>query len=226
MTFRFKLQEPIAEGVRRISLEQIEIAQARLKVRGDVAGAVHDARRCLKRLRALLRLIRPALDKGTYKREIEELANTARLLAGTRDSHVMHHTLASLQDGSDPLPRTAVKRLQTLLEGDRGGGKRLAADDGRRTAIGRLQPTREFFADNGFNGIDFHDLADGMGVVYRKGRLRFRNACIRQAERRGLSCLAQERAIALAAHAPAFAWLAGCTRWPRQRGEGAVAAPG
>ncbi len=30
MTYRFKLQEPIAEGVRRIGLEQIDIAAAKL----------------------------------------------------------------------------------------------------------------------------------------------------------------------------------------------------
>ena len=34
MSYRFKLQEPIAEGVRRVGLEQIEIAKAKLAGNG------------------------------------------------------------------------------------------------------------------------------------------------------------------------------------------------
>ena len=71
MTYRFKLQEPISEGVRRIGLEQIEIAAAKLASKDDVASCIHDARRCLKRLRALLRLIRPGLAETVYRRERE-----------------------------------------------------------------------------------------------------------------------------------------------------------
>ena len=62
MTYRFKLQEPVADGVRRIGLEQVEIAAAKLASKDDIPAAIHDARRCLKRLRALLRLIRPGLE--------------------------------------------------------------------------------------------------------------------------------------------------------------------
>ena len=38
MTYRFKLQEPIGEGVRRIGLEQIEIAEAKLASKDDVSA--------------------------------------------------------------------------------------------------------------------------------------------------------------------------------------------
>ena len=73
MTYRFKLQEPIGQGVRRIGLEQIEIAEAKLASKDDISAAIHDARRCLKRVRALLRLIQPGLEEDLYRREAERL---------------------------------------------------------------------------------------------------------------------------------------------------------
>ena len=69
MAYRFKLQEPIAQEVRRVALEQIDIAEEKLASKDDVASAIHDARRCLKRLRALIRLVRPALGEDVYRRE-------------------------------------------------------------------------------------------------------------------------------------------------------------
>ena len=79
MTYRFKLQEPIADGVRRIGLEQIDIAAAKLAgKKDDPAVAIHDARRCLKRLRALLRLVRPGVAETTYRRETDRLVEWAR----------------------------------------------------------------------------------------------------------------------------------------------------
>src|SRR4029079_19518957 len=104
MTYRFKLQEPIGPGVRRIGLEQIEIAEAKLSSKEDVAAAIHDARRCLKRVRALLRLIRPGLEEDVYRREVERLASTGKLLSGARDLDVMRQTLRKLESRLDAMP--------------------------------------------------------------------------------------------------------------------------
>ena len=57
MTYRFKLLEPIGHGVARLAREQFEIAEAKLASKDDISASIHDARRCLKRVRALLRLI-------------------------------------------------------------------------------------------------------------------------------------------------------------------------
>ena len=47
MAYRLKLKEPIAEGVRRVGLEQIEIAETKLATDEDVPAAVHDRAPCL-----------------------------------------------------------------------------------------------------------------------------------------------------------------------------------
>src|SRR5215467_10608697 len=125
MTYRFKLQEPIGQAVRRVGLEQIEIATAKLAGTDDVATAIHDARRCLKRLRALLRLVEPGLAEGLYRREAARLAGIGRLLAGARDLHVMRQTLSKLEGRFEALPPGAADRLARFAAQSQGRGCRM-----------------------------------------------------------------------------------------------------
>ena len=61
MAYRFKLTEPFGKGVRRILLEQTELAGRKLGETRDHERAVHETRKHIKRIRALLRLVRPAM---------------------------------------------------------------------------------------------------------------------------------------------------------------------
>ena len=50
---------------------------------------MHGARKDLKKTRALLRLVRPALPGKVYRRENRELRDIARALSSTRDADVL-----------------------------------------------------------------------------------------------------------------------------------------
>src|SRR5262245_44046275 len=115
MAYRFKLQEPLAQEVRRVALEQIDLAEEKLTSQHDIPDAIHNARRGLTRLRARGRLLRPAIGDGAYRRESERIAGAARLLAGARDLHVMRLTANKLESRFGPLPGGAGKRLNGLL---------------------------------------------------------------------------------------------------------------
>ena len=102
---------------------------SRLARRTDIPGAIHDTRRSLKRLRALLRLLRPGLTKAAYRREAKRLAGTGRLLAGARDHYVMQSdagkTARSLQGAAAKHRReaeqaTCKRRASGHLPHDRG----------------------------------------------------------------------------------------------------------
>jgi CHAD domain-containing protein len=175
MTYRLKLQEPIAQGVRRIALEQIEIAEAKLASKDDVAASVHDARRCLKRLRALLRLIRPALDEDLYRREAERLSGTGRLLSGVRDLDVMRQTLSKLESRFGEMPGGATERLRKLLADGQSLGRRSGAE-GRRQALQRLGQTRKLFTGKVIAEVELGHLIAGLGRTYRKARKAFHDA--------------------------------------------------
>lgn len=175
MAYRFKLQEPVAEGLRRVALEQIEMAEAKLAATGDTAALIHDARRCLKRLRALLRLVRPALEESDYRREADHLSGIGKLLADARDAHVMRQTLAKLEARPEGLPDGVVASLQKLVvpapaaRGRRGG-------DGRRQALTRLKQARKVFAGKAVRAAELAHLVEGLGRAYDKARKTFRKA--------------------------------------------------
>ncbi len=58
--------------------------------------AIHETRKALKRLRALVRLLREELGEQQFKREHAILRDAARRLAGARDAEVMVGTLDAL----------------------------------------------------------------------------------------------------------------------------------
>ena len=146
MTYRFKLNETVSTGASRIGIEQIDIAEARLASRDDIPTAIHDARRCLKRLRALLRLIRPALAESIYRREANRIAGIGKLLADARDQHVMQQTLAKIETRFDTLPKSVGAKLAKLMANGGGTRSARAGAQERRQALDGLEQARKFFA--------------------------------------------------------------------------------
>ena len=176
MSYRFKLNETVAAGASRVALEQIEIAEARLASREDTATAIHDARRCLKRLRALLRLIRPALAETIFRREANRLAGIGRLLADARDRHVLQQTLARIDTRFGTLPKSVGVKLTKLMANGSGARSARAGAQERRQALEGLEAARKFFARIGRREIGFEHLAAGVERSYRRARRTFRAA--------------------------------------------------
>lgn len=98
MTFYIQNRESLAEGVRRIANEQIEKALFQLtdSVHEAPSEAVHDVRKRLKEMRALLRLIRDEIGHEVYKREDTCFRDMGRRLANVRDAQVRVETLDGL----------------------------------------------------------------------------------------------------------------------------------
>lgn len=105
MSYRLTLSDALAASVRACAREQLHGAILRLEQPGDdSAKAIHDARKRLKKTRALLRLVRPALGKAAYRRENDALRDAAAQLSATRDADVLVATV-------DGLAERAVGRL-------------------------------------------------------------------------------------------------------------------
>ena len=97
MAYRFEQDDETAErGLRRIAREQIDRALEGLKLTDNGASAVHDVRKCCKRLRGLVRIVRTRFDG--YEAEDRFFRDTARLLGGLRDQEVLLETFETLVD--------------------------------------------------------------------------------------------------------------------------------
>lgn len=107
MAYRLKRKDDgVGNAVRRIANEQIGKALASIDS-AQRAEAVHDVRKRCKKLRGLIRLVRPAF--SAYSDENAAFRDTARMISGARDAKVMQDTydlLMSDHDGS--LDRTAL----------------------------------------------------------------------------------------------------------------------
>ncbi len=91
-------------GLRRIMLEKIDESIDQLSMAGaDPDVVVHEVRKSVKRIRAVLRLARPAMEDADYRRENLHFRDMGRRLAEARDAAVLPETLARILRASDRL---------------------------------------------------------------------------------------------------------------------------
>jgi CHAD domain-containing protein len=106
----FRADESIHDGLVRISGELIQKAVARIDHGGNNrAEDLHQVRLTMKRLRALLRLVRPVISKALFRRENRRLKRIARSLSSFRDATVSRRTIERLaRSASDRGDRRAL----------------------------------------------------------------------------------------------------------------------
>lgn len=117
MGYRLRGKQSLAEDLQGVMIEQADKALLLLQERydTDAAAAVHGVRKHLRRMRALLRLIRPALGKEAWAQANSALRDLGRQLSPARDVTVLIQTLDRLM-GSEPEPsvREALASTPTL----------------------------------------------------------------------------------------------------------------
>lgn len=97
--FRLEPGEPLGPGLKRLTLHEIEVAVAGFYDGEEAfAEAVHTARKSMKKLRALLRLIRYEIGEKAYRFENNILRDTARLLSDVRSAAVVAMALVEIRD--------------------------------------------------------------------------------------------------------------------------------
>lgn len=98
MAYRFKLGEPVPEGIKRIVREEIEAAARHLSGQGetDRDEAVHEARKSIKKIRGVLRLVRQELG-DIYRVENARFRDIGRQLSQFRDAGASIETFDALR---------------------------------------------------------------------------------------------------------------------------------
>lgn len=110
MSYRLEAEEKPAAGMRRIALERLERAAEQLREAGraaDPSECIHTARKDLKKLRAVIRLLRRELGDDLYRAENDRYRQAGRLLSPSRDAEVMVETLEDLGERSSDAPAPA-----------------------------------------------------------------------------------------------------------------------
>jgi len=100
MSFQIEPNESFPNAIRRIVLEELDLAQTYLTKRPSNLSpddAIHEARKSFKKQRAALRLVREEIGDPRFKQENIAFRDAGRLLSDVRDSYVLVETVDNLR---------------------------------------------------------------------------------------------------------------------------------
>ncbi len=122
MAYQFEVDEAVPTSVRRCATEQLQHAIDRLdgKLDRDPVGAVHDARKAIKKQRSLLRLAAPGLNRRDRRRENASLRSTAHELGGAREADALLTALDALAERfAGQIPEATIDLVRERLGAER-----------------------------------------------------------------------------------------------------------
>ena len=171
MAFRLKLREPLPEGLQRVFCEQIDSAlnccQNPAKQRGVT---VHEVRKHLKRLRAVMRLAIGVVGKNCHAEENRCVRNIGRLVSDLRDAQVRLQTFMQLRDkatknsGKQLFPRTEEL---LLLERESFSA---AFAGWQRQAIPQLEAVNARLMNWPLDDLEWREICNAVCNIYKRGQ--------------------------------------------------------
>lgn len=172
MSYALEDEEPAGAGLVRVISEQVEKLTAECgHARADPAAFVHKARVRCKRIRAALRLLRPAIGGKAYATENGWWRNVARSLSELRDLTARSEALAAVGPETEAeIGAAVVRRLRWQFDRERRAHE---AGAGPGDLIGKFC---EAVAGHDFSAFDDirHEggkmLAHGLAKTYGKAR--------------------------------------------------------
>jgi CHAD domain-containing protein len=95
VSFKLRLDESLRKGIRRVAQTEMQyvLEQVAQPSNGSRAEAVHEARKCCKKVRAILRLVHPAISQDNYRYENTAFRTVAQPLSEVRDAKVLVATV-------------------------------------------------------------------------------------------------------------------------------------
>jgi CHAD domain-containing protein len=177
MSYRFNPQRPIPPEIRRIAREQItptiELLQPRSGKKRE--ERVHDARKHLKKLRALLRLVQCDLSADVFKQENRTFRDAGRKLSATRDAQVRLKTLKKLQQENKTNSATLQRAFQEVASNLSRAVQDLhgSSDAPGQEALAILGSADQRVKKWPLDKLKPKDLCHGLEYVYRRGRKGF-----------------------------------------------------
>ena len=162
MAFTFaRSDRSLERGARRIGREQVGRALSQIDAPAvPPPVAVHEVRKAVKRLRALLRLLRPGLSDHASLDML--LRDAARHVAALRDADVLLHTLETLSPGGLPALRAALHARR-----DAGGADTDAALAACRATLTEAAPMLRGLSLTGSSDDVLHA---GLSVTLRRAQ--------------------------------------------------------
>lgn len=173
VAYRLKSGEPVPEGIKRVVREEIEAAARHLSGQGAAARdqAIHEARKNLKKIRGVLRLMRGELGE-MYRLENPFFRDAGRRLSQYRDAGAMLETFEALRKkyrgelGRGRLASIRRGLLARKEQAEKQGGIEKVLNEMSGVLRRRVLRVRNWpLAADGFGAI-----APGLEATFRRGQ--------------------------------------------------------
>jgi CHAD domain-containing protein len=154
-------------AVRDLLLVHIDAVIRRLELRRAMTDTdVHEARKSIKRARAVLKLLQPSLAANGFARSKAALRDAGRALAAARDAKVIADRLDEMLRRSG-IARSAVSGLADRLPAVAASSTRLRDAD---AALAGLVLARKRLARASLPASNWSPLGTGLRSIYKAGR--------------------------------------------------------
>jgi CHAD domain-containing protein len=166
--------EPLGVGVLRVAEDLIDsIVGSGQHLEQEEGEYIHHVRTAIKRLRALLRLIRPVVGEQFFNRENARLRKAGRRLAVARDAEVARETLKTLSVAGEP-EKKAVAAALAGLESKTQPGTDIG--EALREVKADLEQTKRNLQRLQLVNGEWEVVEAGLQDVYRQSRKRMNTA--------------------------------------------------
>jgi CHAD domain-containing protein len=185
MAYRLKSEKLTGKTLRKVSVEQTARALESLSKQSVLPEDVHEARKAVKRVRSLLKLLEPELPADTFRARYKGIGKAGDHLAGARDRHVLDVTLDKLvlRFGKDFKP--VATAMQAMLDAA------APVEQPSRLADDELEQAKRVFAQEArllakleVPGKGFDLIAAGLEETYRTAKKNFAAAYRRPSDER------------------------------------------
>lgn len=175
MAYRLKKDEPVAKGLKRIVRKELKAAADQLDARSPSDRAIHEARKSIKKARAVLQIVGDRLDADATR---DQLRLAAHLLAPLRNADAVAASARSLEGKrGGRLPAKARSALRQLLARDKARlTARARRGQSNKQAVRLLEQARKSADDLPWKKVTFSNLSSGIRKVYKRARADMRKA--------------------------------------------------
>jgi len=167
MPFHLKKTESLDKGVRRVFRGHLGEALERLR-KSRHPAAIHGVRREIKKLRAIIRLVRGGISRGDYRKTKYALRRAADRLAASRDARVMLQAFEQLAGGK--AARRFPKIWKALQKNRRREARRFRDNDSITAAKKNLRKTDRHWAGLKIKIPGWAAIEPGLRESVRRGR--------------------------------------------------------
>lgn len=171
MPFKLLLSEEITPAIRRIAIEQLTRARRELSAAPNMQTGVHQSRKCLKRVRSLLRIARPIIGEEIFRSENKTYRNLARALARPRDAGALLETIVKFEGRGDlgqyqPL----LSEMKRLIVEDKSSFEAELEIIALSNIVETLDASISRWRSMPIEPAGFDELAHGFADSYQRGR--------------------------------------------------------